>query len=839
MLISVGFSKYYAQTKDTLVKSKIDSLKTPWQKEEEQEGGLDQKIVYEAADSVVALPKQQRVLFYGKSKVDYGSFKLQAEVIDLEYGKNIVTAYGMPDSSGKLTGNPKFNDGSQEMEAEKIKYNIKTKKGKIYNALTKQGELLVRGQQIKKDSTNIIYMNNMECIPCKESDARTIFKATKAKIIPNDKIVTGPMYLEIGGVPTPLALPFGFFPNTKKQKNGILFPTFGNSTYGYQLRDLGFYWGINNKTDMVAYTNLYTNGSFAVRTINNYNVLYKARGSVGLEYSTYVNGDKDIPSSYSVNKGYKISWLHTQDNKNNPSIRFSAQVNFVKNQSAVRFNSGTSGGYLQNSFNSQISFSKTFKVGVLTLSGSHNQSAIGTKQINLTLPQLTFNANRFFPFKRANAIVPNVIDKIGVTYLLDAKNNLVDYDSTFLMGNIGKKLSNGMQHTSSISTNFNVLKYFTLTPSINLRATMFTQKISQHYLRDNTTPINGLIISDTTSGFNMGYEASFSTNLNTKVFIDNVFKKGKLKQIRHMIIPNLTYVYRPDFSSPQFGFYKKVQRDTLGNMNLYNKFPISMYPAPAAGAQNALNFSISDNIEAKIKQKTDTGISYKKITLIQNMALTGGYNFAADSFQMNILAFTARTVLFKYIDVVTNGNFDPYAYNASIGRRVNKLQYDVNGLPARLVNAGLNLGATLSSDKKTAQKDIRQAPNQTNGAEAGTNNTPDFQKQPWNLRIGYALTIMPDFNGTLQPLHTIQLTGDFKPTKFWKLGLSTNYDLNHQKIAYTKISIHRDLKCWEARIDWVPFGLARQYLLTINLRSSLFTTPFNYNNYNINKRIDL
>ena len=270
LLLLISLTRFNAsfaqnQTSDSLKKVSVDTI-IPIEEDE----SIEERITYSAEDSTVALPLEGKAFLYGKSKVNYGSMNIESEFIEIDYSKNLITAYGKKDSLGKNVGNPVFKDGSETMEAEKIMYNLKTKRGKIFNALTKQGELLVIGNEIKKDSTNIIYMKNMKCIPCQEEDARTVFRATKAKIIPDDKIVTGPMYLEIGGVPTPLGLPFGFFPNTKKQHNGILLPTFGNSPgQGFNLRQGGFYWGINDKTDMVIRGEIYANGRWAIRKVNN------------------------------------------------------------------------------------------------------------------------------------------------------------------------------------------------------------------------------------------------------------------------------------------------------------------------------------------------------------------------------------------------------------------------------------------------------------------------------------------------------------------------------------------------------------------------------------------
>jgi len=489
LLISFGVNTLWGQTPqgDTLKKPSNDTISRPAEGEDE----LEEQVKYSAQDSIVSEPSTGKAILYGKAWVTYGEMRIDAEFIEIDYTKNLIIAYGKKDSLGKNVGTPVFKESAEEMNAEKIMYNLKTKKGKIFNALTKQGELLVIGKEIKKDSSNVIYMKDMQCIPCQEADARTIFRATKAKIIPDDKIVTGPMYLEIGGVPTPLGLPFGYFPNTNRQHSGILIPTFGSSAErGFNLRQGGFYWGINDKTAMVIRGDIYANGSWALNTSNNYNVLYKSRGAVNLGFSQFNIGDKDIPAQFSKEKAYEIGWVHQQDNKSNPSIQFGANVNIKNNQTYNRLNAINSGQYLTNTFQSNVNFTKTYKLSSLSLNATHSQNT-NTKQVDITFPSLTFNVNRFFPFKRADAVRPNVFDKIGVSYLLTAQNTLSGHeDSLFkvnpeqnnnLLSSLENKMKYGVKHSVPISTNFNVLKYITVTPGLNLSAFMYTRSTQKEF----------------------------------------------------------------------------------------------------------------------------------------------------------------------------------------------------------------------------------------------------------------------------------------------------------------------------------------------------------------------
>ncbi len=825
--------------KDTLVQN-VDTLEAA-----DNEETLTEPIDYYAEDSIVYLASSNKLLFYGKAKVNYGAYKIESEYIEIDSKTNIISAYGKKDSTGKLVGTPKFNDGGEQIEAEKIMFNAKTKRGKIYNALTKQGDLLVVGQQIKKDSTNIIYMKDMACIPCQEADARTRFKATRAKIIPDDKIITGPMFLEIGGVPTPLGLPFGYFPNSKRQKNGILIPTPGYSeNQGFSLRNLGFYWGINDKTDFTAFTDVYTNGSFAIRTINNYNVLYKASGSFQFDFNNLIVGDKDIPKEFSKNRGYAIRWNHTQDNRNNPTIRFGANVNFANNQNINRFNSFNSNQFLQNSFQSNINLTKTFKWSSLSLNATHNQTTSGTlTPVSISFPQLTFNVNRFFPFKRENAVKQNVFDKIGMSYLFEAQNRLTGFDSTiFRTSDIADRFTYGIRHSLPISTNFNLLKYLTLTPAINLTSVMYTKSQRQQFVADPTSTLGGKIVKDTVNGFVAGYDANFSTSLNTKVFFDYMYKSGKVKQIRHLLIPTLAYTYRPDFGEEQYGFWKTVQRDVAGNTSKYNIFDNTIFGGPDIGKQNALSLNLNNNIEAKLKVKSDTGITYKKVSLIENISASGSYNFAADSLKMSLLGLSARTTLFKYFNVLAAATFDPYGYDPTTKIRVSKYAKDVNGRLVNFSNATFAVNTSFGSDRLAALKKIKQAPDMNNKAEGATSKNKAEESQeklPWDISLNYNLGLTSDVRKIIQPTHQLSSRLNVQPTKYWKVGVTTGFDFVTQKISYTSVNIYRDLKCWEARIDWVPFGLRKSYFLTLNLKSSMFSemkipkrSPPEFNNLN-------
>jgi hypothetical protein len=806
---------------DTLKKVTADTLNSV---PEEEGQGVEEKVSYTAEDSAVTVPAEGKAFLFGKAKVDYGSMNIQANVIEIDYNKNVIVAYGTRDSVGDLKGTPVFKDRGETMEAERIVYNLKSRKGKIYNAMTKQGELLVVGNEIKKDTDNVIYMKNMKCIPCQQADARTVFKATRAKIIPDYKIVTGPMFLEVGGVPTPLGLPFGYFPNTKTSHNGIVFPQYGSSpTMGYFLKQGGYYFPLSEKVNMIVRGDIYSNGSWALSVANNYNFLYHSVGNTYVSVSTFNLGDPDIPRKFSQQRAYEVRWQHNQDNKKNPSVRFSSNVEFVNNQQFNRFNAVNSAQFLKNTFQSRVNYTKTFKRTSLSLNATHNQNS-QSHDIDISFPDLTFNINRFFPFKKETSGRQTVLDKLGISYLLIGRNTLKGKDTTLFRGNIADSLRWGFTQSVPISTNFNIFKYITATPALQFSSVHLPKRTVKEYHRVEyigDVRRTDTIITKKVNELVNGYDMSFSTAFNTQMFFDYQFFGGPVKQIRHLMIPTISYNYRPDFGDPKYNFYKTIQRDSLGRTTRYSIFDGGLFSGPQPGKVSGISINISNNLEAKIRQKTDTGVTFKKVTLIQNLSINTFYNFAADSFKMSGINVTGRTVLFRYFDITASGNFDPYVFDKGRGKIVDKYSVAHKGSLARFVSANFAVGTSVGSNMIAAMKKTRESPNMANGAERGVNAGTDGLALQWNLAINYNLTLSDPDHTRILPSQNVSIRGDITPTKFWKIGVTTGIDFVQQNISYTSLNIYRDLKCWEATIEWVPFGARKSYNLGINLKTSM------------------
>ncbi|MFL5752158.1 MAG: putative LPS assembly protein LptD [Bacteroidia bacterium] len=772
---------------------------------------IDAQIKYSARDSIRYEADGQKIYLFGGAVVEYEGTTLKADLMEIDNRKNLITAEGVPDSTGKRSGNPEFTDAENEMRAEKIIYSTKTKKGKIYGVLTKQAEMLVYGEAIKKDTNNVLYIKNAKCIPCEYEDARIYFRATKAKVIPDDKVITGPIFVEVSGIKTPLGLPFGFFPNVKnKSKMGVLIPYFGQSpNQGFFLQNGGFYLPLGNKLDMTVTGDIYSVGSWALRTSNNYNMRYKFNGNLNLEFKQINLGQKEIPyltgippvinaNGFQKLKTFSVSWIHTQDTKSKPNERFSANVH-VQSGLNNKYNPQSISQVMANTFYSNVNFSHTFKNSALSVNARHNQNTLN-RQMEISFPELTFNVNRFFPFKNELHSRQTILDKLGINYIIEAKSYLRETDSLFFREKSLDNIQHAVRQNLPISTNFNLLKYFTVTPSANFSSFTYYKNTSYHYEES----LNKAVM-DTTTGFKTGVDANFSANISTKLFGDYYFKTKRLKQIRHFIIPTAGFTYHPDMTNPKYGYYRNVMNDSLSQLTTqYSIFQNGSYGGPSGAEAGLVTLNLNNNFEAKVRQRTDSGYTFKKIVLLQNLSINANYNLAATDYKWSMIAVTGRTRVWKNIDLLGSGTFDPYALD-STGKRSPLTEYKTNGTISRFV------GATFALNSNFNPQLFAKPGKQANGT--------------WNLNIGYNLAFArPDVKSSESITQAVTFNGNLDVTKNWKVMVTSGYDIKSKSITLTSFNIRRDLRCWEANLEWVPFGFYKRYMVSVNLKMSAFSS---------------
>lgn len=823
-----------------------DSLKQDTTKTVKK-SSLEDPVNYNSADSICFKVKKRIINLYGSGEIVYQDLNLKSQNVELDMNKREVYARGISDSLGNYEGRPNFKQGSEEFDSDTLKYSFDSKKGLVYGLVTKQDQGYLHSQKTKVWPNKEVDVKNGKYTTCDLEHPHFYIAMTKAKVIPNDKIVTGPAYLVIEGITVPIGVPFGFFPNKKGRSSGILLPTFGYEPLrGYSFRNGGIYLGLGEKLDVTLRGDLYTLGSWRVTTDFKYKINYRFNGSFNFTYSSLVENEKKLPQTYS------IQWSHTQDDKATKNGLFGANVNYQ----AAGFNknnSQTVDQLYKPSISSSISyFCKILKVGNLTVSANHSQN-LTDNTITLSLPSVNFSIGTFSPFKRKKAVgASRWYEDIRVSYSLVAANSLsnVKMDSTFYTKSTLNKFQNGIEHKIPISTTFKLLKFFTLTPSFNYTDRMYFDRIYKTWddslIVPKQTTKGGFNKIDTLKTISNVYDYNFRVSLNTTIYGMFVFKNKILKAIRHKLTPSISYTYAPNFGVDKYGYYSTYIKN--GEKMYYSLFDGQLYGTPANYEQQTLSFSLSNNLEMKVRNRKDTVTYSKKISLIDGLSIDGSYNFAKKTNQIGMISLSGNTNLMKRVDVQYSATFDPYAlgYNSKSKsyEESNRTMMDFsdNSRLWRITDDSWRVSTQYQFGP--IAKDKSKQTVQTLGSPI-----PYFSQfsMPWNLSVSYTFSMPRKYyyfnqNNRLDSVNStitqsISINGSVNITKNWRVQYSTGWDLQTNKMTTASLTFFRDLHCWDMSFYWIPFGYMQRYEFKLKVKASIleelkFDKKKNYNNSN-------
>jgi hypothetical protein len=821
----------------------VDTIEAP-------KSDIDTRIQYSCRDSIRMSMAEQRVYLYGEAKVVYGTKNIQAEYLIINWVTNEVSAYGKLDTlTDNTIGKPLFKDGSDMYIADSIRYNMKSGKGIIKGIVTRQGDGFIHGGPVKR-TTEAIYVKHALYTTCDLPHPHFSINATKLKVIPGDKVVTGPFHMEIMGIPTPLGLPLGFFPVTQRSKSGIIPPGIGESTSrGFNITNGGYYWAVNDYVGTNVFGDLYANKSYRISTQTNYIKRYCYSGLTAFSYSNIKEGFAD---TIKAPKLFNFRWTHkTLGNK--PS-RLSADVN-ISSSKYYTSNSYNPINQQSTNFASNITWSKTFRNSPFNVSAAFRQDQNTlTKAMTATLPEVNVSMNRIYPFKSKVNPGNKWYEKINVSYNGSTKYTVTNHlqnvrlngsevpyaDTTInIQGNLTKILNEGqwgVHNTVPIGTTFKVLKYFSLNPSLNIENWVYANRLNYNISHTQTGAVVVQASPDKKNGLNTVFSGNFTTALTTRIYGTYRVNTKFLQGIRHTLIPTFTYTYRPDIQTlaGDNAFYTNSAIVNKGKETPYSRYQGYVYGGPASGTVNSLSISLQNTIEGKARNRKDTtGLNAtKKIKLIENLSVAGAYNFSADSLKWSLINLNARSRLFDKIDINYTGTFDPYQTildsvhgTTLVQSRVDRLALEskTNKKFLILTNYNIALSTNLNPNGQKSQRPISNInPNAANYIIAGADQYVDFTI-PWNLFISYNISYSKIGVAPASYVNSLTFNGDIKVSDNWKIKVTSGFDIVQQKLGYTTINIYRDLHCWQMNLNVVPFGDRQSFMFTLNAKSSLLT----------------
>ncbi len=837
--------------RDTLDPGKKDTVhhKSDTVKNVKKKGAIETTIVYSATDSINSRLDRKIVMLFGDAKIKYGAIQLEADQIVIDYETSTITAHGGVDSTGRSQGYPIFMNGSEKYETKDIVYNFKTKKAKISEVVTKQGDGFLHGKAVYKNEKNELFSINNGYTTCDLAHPHFRIISTKAKAIPGDKMVSGPFYMEFNDVPTPIGFLFGIFPSQKKSSSGILIPAYGEErNRGFFLRGGGYFFDISDYIKLEIKTDFYSKGSNALYINSTYRKRYFYSGSVNFSYTNNVTGAQI--ENQQKSKDFRLAWSHSPQTKG--TGRFSASVNAAT--ATYNSNNYIVGGIPTNSttstFNnssaklsSNISYSKTFAGTPFSLGVNLRiNEDLTTKQVDLPFPDMNFNVNNLYPFKKVkgNMFLQNLSTRLTLTATNQLTNNLgkigsvVTKDSIapFNFQNLPRFFQNakkGVRSNIPFQTSVKVLKYFTISPSINFDELWYFQKLNWGV---DATGKN-IVVKDTIQGFNAVTNYSGSINLTTRIYGTKIFgKTHRIQAIRHVINPSIGMNFQPDFGGSNYDYYQRFDIVNNGTRQTVYKSRHDgfVYGSSKQGKSNSMSFGFNNNIEMKVKNKKDTVA--KKIPLFNTLSFSSGYNFAALAFKLAPVNVAANTnILNNKVNVNFSGVIDPYQYIIDSVSEKGKIYDHVRDghytLRTGFSSANFAFSTNLNPKGQSKDTQTRDKIGKSNASDSDKKflmDNPDAYVDfsiPWNLRFSYNANYSKKGHQPSKITQAMRFSGDISLSKKWKIDFSSGYDFQSKQITQSNLALRRDLHCWQMSLNWVPFGKFQSYSFSIGIKSSM------------------
>tara|TARA_B100002019_G_scaffold11125_1_gene8959 strand:+ start:147 stop:2702 length:2556 start_codon:yes stop_codon:yes gene_type:complete len=837
----VTYSNNYSYVNDSI--QKIDSIKPA-------SNTLLGKITYEATDTTSINPNDKLIRLYNQAKITYQDMEITSGIIVVDYDKNEIYAGRIKDSLGQYSQLPVFKQGQDEIRPDSLKFNMDTKKAIIFNSRTEEAGLNILSDKTKKENDSVYYMDRGKFTTAADIDnPEYYFLLRKAKVIPGKKIITGPTNMYIADVPTPIGLPFAYFPISNKRSSGIIFPSFGEqNSRGYFVQNGGYYLPINDNLDLTLLGDYYTNGSYGFRVENMYYYRYKFRGNLSFRFENLIQSERGFPD-YSKSSIYNLRWSHSQDSKSNPNSRFSASVNLGSSKYYQQsINQMNAANYLNNSMSSSVSYSKTFQGEPqvnMSLSATHSQNT-NTQTINMTLPTFQGSVSRIYPFAPKVGTKKGVIQNINFQYNVRGENRILTTDSLFFKKEMFESAKSGFQHSIPISTNFKILKYFSFSTSSNFQETWVFKTINREFDIQEQD-----VITNEIKGFDSFRTYNFSTSLGTTVYgMYNFKENNKIRALRHVIRPSLSYGISPSFDK-YYETYEVISADGLTTSDVeYSRFEGSIFGQPNKNYSSSISLSVNNNIEAKVFDEDSDEDELKKVVILNNLNFSTSYNLAADSLRLSPVRMTGGTQLFKNkMNINFGATLDPYALDEN-NNRIDQLQINNGGGLFRLTTANLTFNYTFNSDGSDEKSSRTQASIDESVRNGGRDDdlfgramdtsTEEFSqddedekdkipaslynyKIPWSLRMAYAVNYNNSINQNEISSHSLMVSGDLELSPKWNAGFSSGYDFKNKGVTYTQLRFERDLLSWRMNFSWIPFSANKSWNFFIGIKSGMLS----------------
>lgn len=813
-----------------------DTLKT----QKISKTGMDTTLHYDAKMIDINVPERITVLT-GKAVVKYKSITLKAEKITVNWNNNLMTAEGVLDSVSTDTtsddtlkkeqwrGLPVLSDRGDIMYGFKLIYNFKSEKGRVIKGRTNFESGYYFGESMKKVGKNVINISNGLFTTCeKEEDPHFHFSSRKIKVIPKDKVIAKPVVFYIGKIPVAL-IPFAVFPHKSGRHSGVVIPSFGQSgTEGRYIRGLGYYWAPNDYFDSRLLVDYYDRSGWMLRGDINYARRYLLNGSIGGSFTR-----KDLITGQSERRwDLLVSHNQTID----PTTSLNINGTFVSDNSFYKDYSSNLNTQLTREIRSNATFRKNWTEQRMSLTANLSQTRdIETGRITQTLPQLRFTVSqrRIIPFKNDNTSKKQSSSDLKWYHSIYFNYNNSLYNRQIKGGDYPESSTRYFDHNLGFSMNSpsKIFGWLTLGQSLS-----YQERWYDRYKENTFDPGTNSVEVDTVNGFTsrrtFNYSLSSSTNI-YGMFTPNI---GNIKAIRHVITPNVSFNFQPDFADPYWG-YVDTFIDTLGNEITKSRF----MDAVSVGARRSMSFSVKNLFQ----MKTQDGEKEKKFDLL-SINSRSSYNFEAEQFKISPLYSSIRSTVIKNLNMNISTTHDFYQYDTNNNTRVNKLIISKTDWwkrsPLRLTNFQISTSLRLQGSRKDSRAQTSEEENaimteegefmaedeyydrkfQAGGQRFEAEHSFSGLDIPWRASLSFDFRYNKTNPDNPSESYYVNLsTLEVQLTKKWKINYNARYDLKENQLINHSFTFYRDMHCWEARFVWRPSGIGAPYFyFKINVKAS-------------------
>jgi len=819
-----------------------------------KKGMIESLVKYTASEYVSFDRAEQKTYLYNNAKVTYMDMEITAGIIVINHENNEVYAGRLKDTLGNYSQAPVFKQGSDVIEPDSIRFNFNSEKALIWNSRTEQSGGYIKSEKTKKENDSVYFINRGKFTTSADPEnPEYYFLMRNAKVVPGKKVVTGLTNMFIADVPTPIGLPFAYFPLTKKQTSGVIFPSFGEDNQrGYNIQNGGYYFAISDYADLAVTGDYYTNGSYGLRVQSSYAVRYKFRGNLSFRFENLITSERGFPD-YANSSIYNLRWSHNQDSKSNPNSRFSASVNLGSSRYYQQsINQVNASNFLNNTLSSSISYSKTFQGEPqvnLNMTATHSQNT-QTQDINMPLPTFKGSVSRVYPFAPKNGSKKGLIQNINMQYNVRGENRIQTTDSLFFKKEMFDDAKIGMKHSIPLTTNFKLFKYLSLSAGGTYEENWTLNTVNKTF--DQATQE---VITTDLNNFDSFRTYNLSASLGTTVYgMFDFGEDSKIQAIRHVMRPSISYNISPAFDQ-YYETYEVIDANGLTSDEVeYTRFENSIFGSPNRNLSSSIGLSLGNNFEAKVRDKDSTATEPKKIILLNNLNFSTAYNIAADSLGWSPVRMSGGTQLLNNKMRINFGaTLDPYALDNN-NKKINEFNIANGGSLFRLTSANLTLNYSLSSQmfggkesKNNSQNNrAREESIQSGGRADDLFGKPqDFSnrqlettsastdedeekpselynyKVPWDLNLAYAVNYTNTARQNEISSHSLMFSGNVDLSPRWTVGASSGYDLKNKGITYTQLRFERDLLSWKLNFSWIPFSTRSSWNFFIGIKSGI------------------